>query len=124
MILIHGLWDVLTCFNHLLEWICPEAHGREPAAKFKDGTRTQRFYYRLWNSTDYKNIKDLCNNLKHFHHKASGPDISIEKGAKAGLLRAGDSLSQTYFLSDHEDVRVILMAVYREYKGYFDGAFK
>jgi hypothetical protein len=74
----------------------------------------------MWYRADYKQIRALCNNSKHFHHKLNGPTTSVIVGARAGLLRAGDSLGQTYFIVDGMDVRDILMDVYRSFKLYFE----
>lgn len=113
------LFNVLATFNHLLEWICPEANGRPPRPSFAHGTPQQIFYYQMWNQSDFQTIRALCNNSKHFHHKPQGPITSVIEGARAGLSRTGDSLGQTYFIVDGTDMRDILMAVYQFYKQYF-----
>jgi hypothetical protein len=115
-----ALFDVLASFTHLLEWICPEANGKEPVLAFASGTREQQFYYQMWNRTSYKQIRALCNNSKHFHHKRKGPTTSVIVGATVGLARAGDALGQTYFMVDGKDIRAVLMDVYIFFKQYFD----
>jgi hypothetical protein len=42
-----ALFNVLTSFNHLLEWICPEAKGNEPKGEYSAGTRQQQFYWQI-----------------------------------------------------------------------------
>ena len=115
-----SLFNLLTTFTHLLEWICPEAKGKQPDICFVSGTKQQQFYYQMWNRNDYKLIRALCNNSKHFNHKTNGPTTSVIKGARAGLLCAGDSLGQEYFIVDGKDIREMFVGIYRAYKQYFE----
>ena len=113
------LFNLLATFSHLLEWICPEAKGKPPKPSFAKGTPEQVFYYRLWNNPDYSTVRALCKKSKHLHHRSSSPNTSVINGARSGLARAGDSLSQTYFIVDGTDIRDVLMSVYMSYKQFF-----
>jgi hypothetical protein len=113
------LFNLLATLSHLLEWICPEADGKQPKPSYARGTPQQVFYNHMWNQSDYRTIRSLCNNSKHFHYKPKGPKTAVINGSRAGLFRSGDSLSQTYFLVDRTDIRDILMPVFQRYKKYF-----
>lgn len=113
------LFNLLATFNHLVEWICPEAKGKSPKASYAHGTPQQKFYDQLWSKPEFRVIRSLCNNSKHFHHKPTEPNTDVINGARAGRARAGDSISQTYYIVDGTDIRDILITVYQSYKKYF-----
>ncbi|MBX6952727.1 hypothetical protein EX227_02810 [Providencia rettgeri] len=105
------LLDVLFPCSHLKEWIEKDGQKNE---------RTELTLQQLDDSAEYKVIRSMCNNTKHFYKK-SAPETKIISGARAGIARAGDSLGQDYFLVDEVDIRNHLSAVYEIYMRHFKG---
>lgn len=118
------LFNLLAAFTHLLEWICPEANGKPPRPEYAQGTYQQQFYFKQWNQDSYQKIRLLCNNSKHFQSRKDGPITSVVEGSEVGLLQTGDSLNQTYYTVNGEDIRDILVDVYKSFKEYFETACK
>jgi hypothetical protein len=113
------LFNLIAGLYHLAEWICPERGGKEPASSFEKGTPEQQFYWTMWHREDWQLMRELCNRAKHFNARKVETKTDVIKGARAGLMRAGDSLGQTYFTVDGADIRDTLMSVFKEYKTFF-----
>lgn len=69
---------------------------------------------------EYEIIRGLCNNAKHFNATDINDRTEILVGARAGLMKAGDSLGITHFLVERIEIRDIFWPVYKVYFQYFD----
>lgn len=115
---VEGAFDVLFPLYHLREWICPK--GKESVQKHdEDKSREEILYSSLHFLNEYKIIRDLCNNAKHFQI-TSDRDYMILDGLRAGYGRAGDAINITHYIVDGIEIRDIFMIVFNVYKSYFD----
>jgi len=97
-----GIYDVIFPLYHLREWICP---GSYEAYKNKDEdtlTREEYLHKPLHEMKEYKVVRSLCNNAKHFNPDPKHIDIdtSVLEGARYGLARCGDSYGINGLQSD------------------------
>lgn len=117
-----GLIDTLFPMYHLREWIYQGKKSDYSGKADDELSREEALNKTLWALPEYLVIKSLCNHSKHY---MCDPDknpehVTVEiKGARAGLMKCGDSLSESYFLVDGRDIRDILMPVYKVYYEYF-----
>jgi hypothetical protein len=118
-----GLFAVIFTLYHLREWICPgeDAHKRIRNKPQLQRSREERLYATLHDMEEYKVVRALCNNAKHFEGRDGNLDDRTDKisGARAGMMRAGDSLSVTHFTVDGMEIRTILAPVFMIYFKYF-----
>ncbi|MEY8712030.1 hypothetical protein [Mangrovibacter phragmitis] len=118
-----GLIDTLFPMYHLREWIY---QGRKSVYKSKSDdelTLEEGTDKKLWALPEYEIVKSLCNHSKHYKCDPGKNTVhsTVEvKGARAGLMRCGDSLGASYFLVDGRDIREIFAAIYSIYYGYFE----
>ena len=80
----------------------------------------QQFHRQLHDDEDYVVIRDLCNIAKHFIDAGVGARTSTAVGARAGLMLAGDSLDQNYYLVNGEDLRNHLNGLMSKYCQFFE----
>lgn len=80
--------------------------------------KTELTLQQLNDSAEYKAIRSICNNTKHFYKK-SASETEIISGVRAGIARTSDSLGQLYFLVDKVDIRTHLSIVYEIYMCHF-----
>lgn len=117
-----GLFEVLFPLYHLREWICPGGHESYKDKPEIQRTDEERLHASLHGMHEYEIVRALCNASKHY---VSDSNNSLEgrmeelKGARAGLMRVGDSLGVTHFTVDGRDVRDYFMPVYQVYYSYF-----
>lgn len=105
--------------NHLRDWIT-EGQGWKEIERIDEDKRTpgQIFYEDIYNTPEFKDVLNpLCNGLKHFEISLVTDQLS---GARSGLLRCGDSLSQQYFTIDGVDSRDIFDKILEKYREYFE----
>lgn len=112
------LFTLIFSLNHLRDWIS-EGKDWKQIKKIPKNQRNagQIFYEEIYNIPEFKDIlNSLCNGLKHFKNEIITEPIS---GFRAGLGRAGDSLSQKYFTIDGIDSRNIFNKVLQKYRDFF-----
>ena len=112
------LLTLIFSLNHLRDWIS-EGKGWEQIKTIPKNQRDagQVFYEEIYNLPEFKDILNpLCNGLKHFNIEIVTEPIS---GLRAGLGRAGDSLSQKYFTINGKDSRDIFTKVLQKYRDFF-----
>jgi len=114
------LLALLFMLNHLREWIaeCNHYTIEEKRRKGLQLTKEEQFLEDIFNVQEFKIINQLCNRGKHSIKKVTYK-TDMSKGAKAGLTKAGDSLSQIYYLVDDRDIRDIMDKVIQEYQKWF-----
>lgn len=118
----NGLIDTLFPMYHLREWVY---QGKKSEYSGKPGSelnRQEALDKALLALPEYLVVKSLCNYTKHYvcdPKKNPQHETVVIKGARAGLMKCGDSLGSSYFLVDGRDIRDIFMAVYKVYYGYF-----
>lgn len=113
-----GIFDVLFPLYHLREWICPK--GKERIQKHDRGkSREEILYSNLHFLNEYKIIRDLCNNAKHFQIVCDR-DYTTFEGLRAGYGCAGDALNITHYVVDGMEIRRIFAIVFNVYKSYFE----
>ena len=112
------LFTLIFSLNHLRDWIS-EGKDWEQIKKIPKNQRdaSQVFYEDIYNLPEFKDILNpLCNGFKHFKIEIITEPIL---GFRAGLGRAGDSLSQKYFTIDGIDSRNIFNKVLQKYRYFF-----
>jgi hypothetical protein len=112
------LFTLIFSLNHLRDWIS-EGKDWEQIKKIPKNQRdvSQVFYEDIYNLPEFKEILNtLCNGLKHFKIEIITEPIS---GFRAGLGRAGGSLSQKYFTIDGIDSRNLFNKVLQKYRDFF-----
>jgi hypothetical protein len=104
--------------NHLREWVVNGQKWEDiEKVNYIKRTPEQRFFSDIWNLDTFKIIKDICNGVKHCIAMQQLTEI---KGARAGLLCAGDRLGQNYILIDGKDSRAIFSEVLLKYRDWFN----
>jgi hypothetical protein len=90
-----GLIHVVFSMYHLREWILKESEGKSEAMRKKAKT----FCKTLCQMREYELVRAVCNHAKHFEYEPEPLDGRMEEcpGARAGMMRAGDSLSIVHF---------------------------
>ena len=68
---------------------------------------------------EYQILRELCNHAKHLSNPKVVGRTKVLEGFRAGLGRAGDSLSVAHFMVDGMDIRDVLLPVYEKYRAYF-----
>lgn len=114
------LLALLFMLNHLREWIA-ECNHYAIEKKRREGlqlTKEEQFFEDIFNIQEYKIINQLCNRGKHSIKKVTYETGTL-KNARVGLMKAGDSLSQIYYLVDDIDIRDIMYKVIQEYQKWF-----
>lgn len=112
----YTLFNLVTSLSHLRDWIWP--YGHEQYSLASDGDREEIDLHRaLHSDPNYDLVRGLCNSAKHFR---SNLDAQVVRESSVGLMRAGDSLSHTYFVVDGYDVRDYFYPVMRQYRDYFE----
>lgn len=114
------LIDTLFPMYHLREWICPKKWDEYKCRYPNNLTDAEKLHFLLHDLPEYKIIRSLCNKTKHYS-KGSELDyrMDVVHGARAGLMRCGDSLGTVYFCVDGVDIRSIFNEVYCLYYRYF-----
>jgi hypothetical protein len=119
-----GLFNKIFPLYHLREWICPgkNVHKKIQSKSKIDYTREEELYVTLHHMREYKVIRSLCNNAKHFEYKPDDLNgrMDVLYGARVDLMQAGDLLSITHFTVDSIEVRTIFGPVYMAYYKYFN----
>ena len=118
-----GLIDTLFPMFHLREWIYQGKKSDYNNKPEEELSCEEALDKTLWALPEYRVIKSLCNHSKHFMcDPIRNPehDTVEVKGARAGLMKSGDSLGSSYFLVDGRDIRDAFMVVYRVYYAYFE----
>jgi hypothetical protein len=121
-----GVISVVFPLFHLREWLCPGREGellkhiRQTAAT--DRTPAECLYLALEGLSEYALVKALCNHAKHFEYGKDPLDCRMNQlqGARAGMMRAGDSIDVTHFTVDGIDIRSIFWPIYQIYFDYFE----
>lgn len=117
-----GIFNVIFPLYHLREWICPGGHESYQAKPKAARTREERLHHDLYAMKEYQVVKGLCNNAKHYTDRGDFAErTDILHGARAGLMKAGDSLGVTHFTVDDRDIRDYFRPVYEVYASYFKG---
>ena len=115
----YSLFNLLCGLNHLREWIEKYQNNH------KFDSKPQFFVSKLLNDSDYKVIKELCNNAKHFKDlKGIGQRSNCFEGFRTGFSRAGDRLGQMNNTVDGKDIRDVVFNIYKKYKKYFEEIHK
>lgn len=115
-----GIFDVVFPLYHLREWIHPSGHQSYKDKTPESFTREESLHSALHYMPEYRVIRDICNNAKHFDDNDLSIRTKVYKGARAGLMTCGDSLGVTHFLVDGVEIRKIFWLVYRMYFEYFN----
>lgn len=106
----YSLFNLICTLNHLKEWT-----EKDKAHKHKG-----KFCRELANNPDYKIVKELCNNAKHFYDNGIGLRSKSFNGFTSGFSGAGDSLGQINYTVDGQDIRDIISRVFNKYKNFFE----
>jgi hypothetical protein len=112
------LITLIFSLNHMRDWIS----GGQTWDKIKKVDKVKRnsgqiLYGDIHDIPEFINVLNpLCNGLKHFSISLVTEPIS---GARSGLLRVGDSLSQQYFTINGIDSRNIFYKILEKYRDYF-----
>jgi len=114
-----GIFDVIFPLYHLREWICPGGHKSYKAKPEINRTPQERLHERLYLMPEYQVVQALCNNAKHYNEGNLENRTDVLQGARAGLMRAGDSLGVTHFMVDGREIRDYFWPVYQVYRAYF-----
>lgn len=105
----YNLFNLVCVLNHLREWIeKDQSYDR----------KSKQLCVELNKNQNYKIIKAVCNNAKHFRNISQ--HYSVFEGFRCGFNRAGDRLGQRNYMVDGQDVRDIVSKVFNEYKTYFE----
>lgn len=113
-----GIFDVIFPLYHLREWICP---GGYESYKNKTGllSKEESLHSHLHSLPEYQTVRALCNNAKHYTAEDMTGRTKVLEGFRAGIGRAGDSLSITHFMVDGKEIRDVFFQIYKEYVAYF-----
>lgn len=115
-----GIFEVIFPLYHLREWTCLGGHESYRHVPEVERTPEQRLHSRLHTLEEYRVIRDLCNNAKHFEAKGALLETSVLEGLRVGYGRAGDSFGVTHFIVDGREIRKYFDAVAAEYHAYFN----
>lgn len=116
---VEGIYDVIFPLYHLREWIHPHGHDTYKYKSESDMSKEELLHKFLHEMNEYKIVRSLCNNAKHFDDTDINERTGVLEGARAGLMRVGDSLGVTHFLVDGTEIRDIFWPVYKIYFEYF-----
>lgn len=108
----YALFNLVCTLNHLRDWI--EKNGSTYEDKI--------FCSELDGNPDFKIIKALCNNAKHFSDRGIMKRSDMFIGFICGFNGAGDRLDQKNYTVDGYDIRNIVSRVFTKYKEYFEVA--
>jgi len=116
-----GIFTLIFPLYHLREWICPGGHESYSKKERWTWTEEEILHNELFYLHEYKIVREICNNVKHFSDSSYGLSArtSCLDGRRAGLTRCGDSYGVTHFLINGIEVRDIFWPVYSVYFRYF-----
>ena len=115
----YDLFNLLATLNHMREWICPAGYDSYKNKKESNYTPEEKVHSQLFQNKNYKIIKELCNNSKHFNDSGIGKKTEILNGFITGFNRCGDRIGQRNYLVKDKDLRDIVSEVFSIYKEYF-----
>ena len=112
------LFTLIFILNHLRDGIVTGKNWKQiEKIPISNRTPEELFFEQIYNLSEFKDIiNPLCNGLKHYKIELKTVAIS---GARVGLTKCGDSLSQKYFLINDIDSRDIFYNVLEEYRKWF-----
>lgn len=113
------LYALLTTLNHLREWIYPAGYNSYKNKNKLKYTPEEKIHSQLYQNENYKTIKQLCNNSKHFNDSGIGKKTEILNGLITGFNGCGDRIGQRNYLVNDKNLRDMVREVFGIYKEYF-----
>ena len=121
-----GIFNVIFPLYHLREWICPGGYKSNEMKPCTEPTKEERIHDLLYNYDDYKIIRELCNNIKHWNPSKLKNSIDLKtyetQGFICGLASCGESLGTENFLVNGKSIRDVFSSVYKVYNDYFENS--
>lgn len=115
----YDLFNLLTTITHLRDWICPSGYNSYKNKIKSIYTKEEKIHSKLYENKNFKIIKELCNNSKHFNDSGIGVETEILNGFICDFSVCGDRLGQRNYLVEGQDLRDILNDVFFVYNEYF-----
>jgi hypothetical protein len=116
----YALFNLLCTLTHLRDWVCPGGHGSYEGREASLLTREEGFHRKLHHDPDYKLVRELCNNAKHFNDRSGvGTSARIFHGFFVGLNYAGDYLGHRNYTVEGRDLREPVGRLMKLYHDFF-----